>query len=213
MTDTELIYRAIKNRHYGIMPGIDEWKRYCENDAELTRNLYITVGRGCGKTRMLNEIINKRIEELKMKKINWNVNRIEVDETFRGTKINVDIRGYAGEMLECTDLGRLRDHIERCLNFDMDVSSMYPTIPKLRVAITHHPDRIIPEIKDVIFNGPATIVLWKDGTKTVVKAQEGEFIDYEKGMAMAIAKRILGNKGSYYNVFDKYLPKEEAEEE
>ena len=32
----------------------------------------------------------------------------------------------------------------------------------------------LPEIKDVIFNEPATIIIWKDGTKTVVKCQEGE---------------------------------------
>ena len=33
----------------------------------------------------------------------------------------------------------------------------------------------IPEIKDVIFNDPATIVLWADGTKTVVKADKEAF--------------------------------------
>ena len=31
----------------------------------------------------------------------------------------------------------------------------------------------LPEIKNVIFNEPATIIIWKDGTKTVVKCQEG----------------------------------------
>lgn len=60
-------------------------------------------------------------------------------------------------------------------------------------------------IKDVIFNGPATIVLWKDGTKTVVKAQDGEPVDKEKGLAMAIAKKVYGNKGSYYNEFKKWI--------
>ena len=63
-----------------------------------------------------------------------------------------------------------------------------------------------PEIKDVIFNNPATIILWKDGTKTVVKCGEGEAYDPEKGMAMAIAKRLLGNRGNYYEVFKKWLP-------
>ena len=62
-----------------------------------------------------------------------------------------------------------------------------------------------PDIKDVIFNGPATIVLWKDGTKTVVKAQDGEPVDKEKGLAIAIAKKVYGNKGSYYNIFKKWV--------
>lgn len=47
-------------------------------------------------------------------------------------------------------------------------------------------------IEKVIFNGPATIVLWVDGTKTVVKCCEGDTFDPEKGLAMAIAKKALG---------------------
>lgn len=60
-------------------------------------------------------------------------------------------------------------------------------------------------IKDVIFNPPATIVLWMDGTKTVVKDQGEVFYDPEKGMAMAVAKKAFGNQGNYYNQFAKYL--------
>ena len=66
----------------------------------------------------------------------------------------------------------------------------------------------IPNIKKVIFNNPATIVFWADGTKTVVKCQEGDYYDEEAGLAMAIAKKALGNNGSYYKVFDKWLPYE-----
>ena len=65
-------------------------------------------------------------------------------------------------------------------------------------------------IKKVIFNDPATIVFWNDGTKTVVKAHDEEF-DPEKGLAMAISKKLLGNKGNYYNEFKKWLPEEEEE--
>lgn len=84
-------------------------------------------------------------------------------------------------------------------------------------------------IKKVIFNPPATIVLWGDGTKTVVKAngrcghtvvatsysdngetkteeiEIGELYDPEKGLAMCIAKKALGNKGNYYNEFKRWL--------
>ena len=70
-------------------------------------------------------------------------------------------------------------------------------------------------IKDVIFNPPATIVFWMDGTKTVVKDQGEVFYDPEKGMAMAVAKKAFGNQGNYYNQFTKYLDiyekKQEAE--
>ena len=67
----------------------------------------------------------------------------------------------------------------------------------------------IPEIKNVIFNDPATIVFWEDGTKTVVKCQDGDEFDPEKGLAMAIAKKAYGNKGGYCNKMKKWLPKEE----
>ena len=69
----------------------------------------------------------------------------------------------------------------------------------------------MPEIKNVIFNDPATIVFWVDGTKTVVKCQEGDIYDPEKGMAMAIAKKALGNQGNYCNVFNKWVPEENIE--
>ena len=63
-------------------------------------------------------------------------------------------------------------------------------------------------IKKVKFNPPATIVFWTDNTKTVVKCS-GEDYDPEKGLAMCICKKMLGNKGNYYEVFKKWLPKEE----
>ncbi len=63
-------------------------------------------------------------------------------------------------------------------------------------------------IKKVIFNNPATIILWADGSKTVVMCGERDTYDPEKGMAMAIARKALGNKGNYYNTFEKWLPKE-----
>ena len=73
------------------------------------------------------------------------------------------------------------------------------------------PDNHKPKdpISRVIFNDPATIVFWKDGSKTVVKCGSGEQFDAEKGLAMAIVKKYFGNKGNYNNVLKKYLPKEE----
>ena len=66
-------------------------------------------------------------------------------------------------------------------------------------------------ITNVIFNGPATIVQWSDGVKTVVKTQNGEEFDPEKGIAMAIAKRMFGNTGSYFDEIKKWLPEEDED--
>ena len=64
-----------------------------------------------------------------------------------------------------------------------------------------------PIIKDVIFNDPATIVFWNDGTKTVVKAQGEDKFDPEKGLAMAFAKKMFGNNHDYYIQFKRWLKK------
>lgn len=60
-------------------------------------------------------------------------------------------------------------------------------------------------IRKVIFNNPATIVFWEDGTKTVVKRQKGDRWDKEKGIAMAIAKKLYGNTGKYCDILKEHL--------
>lgn len=69
------------------------------------------------------------------------------------------------------------------------------------------------KMERVIFNAPATIVFWLDGSKTVVKAQNGEPFDKEKGLAMAICKKIGGNRGVYYDIFKEWCHEEAAVEE
>ena len=64
------------------------------------------------------------------------------------------------------------------------------------------------KIKDVIFSDPATVVFWNDNTKTVVKTRGGEKYDKEKGLAMAIVKKITGNTGNYYNIFKEWCSNE-----
>ena len=59
-------------------------------------------------------------------------------------------------------------------------------------------------IKNVIFNPPATIVFWGDGSKTVVKCQDDEEYDPEKGLTMAFFKRTHGNVGHYFEEIKKW---------
>ena len=72
-------------------------------------------------------------------------------------------------------------------------------------------------ITRVIFNKPATIVFWSDGTKTVVKLQNNEKgkpvekYDKEKGLAMCIAKKALGNKSNFNNTFKAIVTGDEDE--
>ena len=64
----------------------------------------------------------------------------------------------------------------------------------------------IPAINKVIFNNPATIVIWNDGTKTTVKCSERDEYSEEVGLAMCISKKALGNKGNFNEVFKKHVP-------
>ena len=62
-------------------------------------------------------------------------------------------------------------------------------------------------IKKVIFNPPATIVFWSDGTKTVVKCHVNDIFDPEKGLAMAVAKRCANNSPEFYPEMRKWIDK------
>ena len=62
-------------------------------------------------------------------------------------------------------------------------------------------------IKKVIFNDPATIVIWADGTKTVVKCKEGETYSKWAGLALCYAKRINGEK--FHAEFKRWCKEDE----
>lgn len=69
------------------------------------------------------------------------------------------------------------------------------------------------EIKKVYFNDPVTVVLWADGTKTIVRCQEGDVYSKETGLALCFAKKALGNKGGFNDVFHKWIPAEKETQE
>lgn len=58
----------------------------------------------------------------------------------------------------------------------------------------------MPVVKNCYFSDDRTIVLWDDGTKTVVQCQPGDQFDPEKGILAAIAKRAYGNTGKFNDV-------------
>lgn len=64
-------------------------------------------------------------------------------------------------------------------------------------------------LRTSFFNDPATVVIWDDGSKTVVKCQPGDTYSKETGLALCIAKKYLGNKGNFNEVFKKWIPEED----
>lgn len=64
----------------------------------------------------------------------------------------------------------------------------------------------VPRIKQLIFDDPTTVVIWEDGTKTIVHARDEKF-DPEKGLAMAISRKALGNGREYYTYMQRQIKK------
>lgn len=67
--------------------------------------------------------------------------------------------------------------------------------------------------KKVIFNGPATIVIWQDGTKTIVKKSEDDTDDREKAVMYAILKKLCGNKAGMDRYLKQFFKEVESNEE
>lgn len=55
----------------------------------------------------------------------------------------------------------------------------------------------------IIFSPPATIVLWKDGTKTVVKCAKGEPFSEYNGFAAALLKKVFGSNSAVKKIIQR----------
>lgn len=62
-------------------------------------------------------------------------------------------------------------------------------------------------LKKVIFDEGAgvTVALWNDGTKTIIRCQEGDTFDKEKAIALCYMKKVLGNRGSFNETLKKWV--------
>ena len=58
-------------------------------------------------------------------------------------------------------------------------------------------------VKKIISNGPATIVFWNDGTKTVVKCDIHDEDDLYDAVANALAKKVFGSTSKFHRIIDK----------
>lgn len=78
--------------------------------------------------------------------------------------------------------------------------------------IYHTEDNVMNiKIERVIFSNPATIVIWKDGTKTVAKCRKGDTYSKEAGLAICYMKKIMGSRKKFLKVMKKWIPEENTE--
>lgn len=121
------------------------------------------------QTKMNNKLITSKIVTPDMCSITY--------ESHYDPDYNLNYSNY-NKLKQQYEMDHAADAMNYCIN-DMISAQLY-----VHKSIT---------IKKVIFNNPATIVIWADGTKTVVKKSEDDDWDPEKGLAMAIVKRYFGS--------------------
>lgn len=162
---------------------------------------------GIGGLHRLHELSEK--EKLTGKLIrNLHENRCHIDD------IKVEHSRGCVPMLSCKLEMPYREYIDTDSEWNyryFDRESIDAFWPRLDLMKKRDGEKI----KKVIFSGPMTIVLWNDGTKTMVECKEEDF-DYEKGLAMAIAKKYLGtnkNRSNYYDAFKKWIPEDKVRTE
>ena len=69
--------------------------------------------------------------------------------------------------------------------------------------IEHKSNKIMP--KKIISQGPATIVFWNDGTKTIVKKTAVDEHDSYAAFCAALAKKIYGGNSTVKNIVDRNI--------
>lgn len=187
---------------------LDILDEYVANVTEGRKRLYIHQPPRCGKTlameaykqfcenmeeRNMNNITNKNLND-DLNNIHWTVDSVEIEDrpfagVYRPCDCKVTLSGRTNKNATTINFCRLTDFLADKLNRKNSNNTKTPTI------------------KNVIFNDPATIVFWTDNTKTVVKCQEGEKFDPEKGITMAYFKKMHGNKGHYFEEIKKWTDK------
>ena len=124
-----------------------------------------------------------------MKKLPWNPEKDLISVSANNLRIDIDRAIYAAMAIDYSRQSTEQTKKNDIVRFGMCSVS----------------------IRKVIFNDPATIVLWSDGTKTVVKCGPEDSFDMEKGLAMAIVKKMAGNDNRFHKVFKQYTKKKKKE--
>ena len=96
---------------------------------------------------------------------------------------------------------KLMDAIKNAIEY---IGEVPKSETKVKTVTVEKKVPVLPEIKQVIFNYPATVVIWDDDVKTVVECQKGDNYSMESGLAMCIAKRMMGNKSNFNKQIKKY---------
>ena len=168
---------------------LNGWTYHPEFTTADTSSLYSDLRTSTSSDTIASEI-NKRVREIcrehEEKSIGVSFNDLEKELKELGIELST-VRQSSGDV-DFEIEGRFNPRVYKARMVREKLTPVHPVGPK-------------PVPKKVIFSGPATTILWKDGTKTTVKCQDEDVWDDDVGIAMCYLKKMLGNKGNYNNIF------------
>lgn len=129
-------------------------------------------------------------------------------EAFPGIRINFDESGFDNYRVNIEVVGLENAH--RIAAFLSDAATHMNNMKNITVTtgdtleIKRHMVDASLKPKKIIYNGPATIVLWADGTKTVVKCAKLDSQNVDTGFLWALAEKLYGSKSQVLKVIDKH---------
>lgn len=190
----------------------------CKKENAVKNVLFLAPGPEYAKT-----VITNLLDALKRKEIDYSTTAGRETAVVRTDRVllqitHIDPIRWATHMFESVDavFGK-KELVEKAREFCFHMFIDTPKMSLSKYIIEAHSietddtkprTTYIPEITKVHFNDPMTIVLWDDGTKTMVKCQEGDTFSKETGLALCIAKKSLGNMPNFNNIFKKWIPEE-----
>ena len=81
---------------------------------------------------------------------------------------------------------------------DALVNGYYPYLNKrytLSYMTLNPNDKYVENIDRIICNPPATIIIWENGDKSIVKCMDTDTYNPEQGIAMCLLKQMLSDDG------------------
>lgn len=166
--------------------GRDAWSRYVDTDIALTKHLEKENEKNMDERRLMNGM-KKGMTVVVVEHPNLQGLRGTI-EAFDYNNLRVDVRFSTREKLTWFAPSNLHADAKRKLNAQYGVDSTYKP-------------------KKVIYDEAAgvTVVLWMDGTKTIVRAAEGEEHDAYLGYCIALAKKMHGTNSALKRDLEKVL--------
>ena len=119
----------------------------------------------------------------------WKIGLLERQETEFRREYDMCLDGIYGSLAHnCCRVNRVTEHL------DISLAKVTEILP------------FCGAIEKVIYNPPATIVMWSDGTKTVVKCSENDEYHPMTGLLSCIVKKLEGGGNNWHRVLDRWLP-------